>query len=393
MATTSRVGRLRPAATTPDADDAPGTVGTGIGGTAGVGGAAGATRPAGPAGPVGPVATVRHWRRRARLRATAVCLILVGAVFVAACAATLVGSYDDLSLPQVALGAIGVGDDMTVYVVRQLRIPRSAVAFVVGAAFGIAGAAFQSLARNPLASPDIVGISTGASLGAVLVIVTVGTGAVLVPVAAFCGAIAASALIVMLSLRTHLAPLRLILVGIGIQAVLSSIIGVLLTRQNQDVLEQANRWLIGSINARGWVHAGVMLLALVLFGGPLLALTKPLRQLQLGESVAQSTGLSPRSPQIAAVVLGCALTAAAVSVAGPISLIAFLGPPIARSLIGSPGPALLSSAVVSGAILVSADLVARFGIGDLHFPVGVLTGLLGAPVLLWVLLRQGRRRG
>ncbi|MBM9463791.1 iron ABC transporter permease [Aeromicrobium sp. YIM 150415] len=330
--------------------------------------------------------SVRSWRRARsrRERSVGATLILLSLLLV--CLASVRGSYD-LNVAEVALGAVGIGDPMTVYVVQQLRLPRSAVAFGVGMAFGVSGAVFQSLARNALASPDIIGISTGASFGAVLVIATIGSSAVLVPAAAFGGALVTAAFVTAFSLRSSVSPMRLILVGIGLQATLGAVIGVVLARLDPGRIEQSLRWLSGSISGRGWLHVAGIAGLLLLLAVPLHVGTRPLGVLQLGDQVARSAGVGTRSWQITLIVLACVLCAGGVSVAGPVLLIAFLGPPIARRLIGSPGPALAMSGIVSGTVMVASDLIAREGIGHLSLPVGIVTGLLGAPVLLWVLLR------
>lgn len=330
---------------------------------------------------------VRSTRRRGRRRTSTVCAGLLAVCLLAAAASCLGGSYP-VPWHQVGPALLGLGDPTTVYVVQELRVPRSAVAIVVGFAFGVSGAVFQSLARNPIASPDVIGIGAGASLGAVLAIAGIGSRTALVPLAALAGALLTGTVILLLAARSTFSPMRLVLVGLGMQAILSAAITLLIARLDRTELEQANRWLSGSLNALGWVHVVVVAVGVLLLAPVLLAGSQPLRVLQLGESVARSAGVATRRWQLALVLAGCALCAVAVSVAGPITLIGFLGPPIARWLCRSPGPVLLASGLTSAAVLAVADLVARFGLGSLDLPVGVLTGALGAPVLLLVLLRH-----
>lgn len=301
--------------------------------------------------------------------------------------------------PQALLQGLFEGDGAAGLTVRVLRGPRVVTALGCGAAFGVSGAIFQSLFRNPLASPDVMGFNAGAGL-AILASISVGA-ALPMPLVAAAGGGASALFVALLSRRPGHASydvegtpaLTLVLVGIGVGFTASAIGAFLITRMSPPVAAEAQRWLAGSLSARNWTHAG----QIALLGG-LLAFCvslqlRNLRLLELGADLATGLGLRVARARFWLAASAVGLAACAVAVAGPVAFVALMAPPIgARILAASdPGVRLFAAALVGAIIVVLADLVARASIAGLQLPIGVMTGILGAPYLLWLLSREMKK--
>ncbi|GAB3365079.1 FecCD family ABC transporter permease [Modestobacter lapidis] len=340
---------------------------------------------------VGPFSGV--YRPRRLVVPLAVLVMLVGA------AALSLGRGDfPISVPDVLGVLLGAGEDTQRFIVLELRAPRIVVAVLVGLALGLSGALIQTFARNPLASPDILGVTQGAAIGAVAVIVLGGTtttaggllGGIGVPAAALAGGLVASFLVFGLAWRQGLDGYRLVLIGIGLSAMAMAVVQYMLTRSAIWDAAAANVWITGSLNGRGWDQAQPLALALVVLVPLALAMGRVLGVLQFGDETARSLGVRVPLAQGAVVVVGVALAAFAVSAAGPIQFVALVVPQIAVRLAGGSRPPLIASGLLGALLLVTSDLVARTVLPE-TFPVGVLTAVVGAPYLLWLLVR-GRRR-
>jgi iron complex transport system permease protein len=335
------------------------------------------------ASPAGLAAVAR--RRQERARRTAAAIVLLGGVLVALVVASL--AIGELRVPpgEVLATLSGGGHPADRLVVLELRLPRVVTGILVGVAFGVSGAVFQTLVRNPLATPDVVGVTAGAGTGAVAVIV-LGGGAAAVAGGSLAGGAAATAAVYLLT-RHGLSSHRLVLVGIGVSAALTSVTSYLLTRAEIFDTQRAFVWLTGSLNGRAWDHAllvGVTLVAVL----PLLsALHRPLAALGLGEPIARNLGVPVDRARVALLVLGVVLASVATAAAGPVAFVAFVSAPLGSRLARSAGPALLPAALAGAVVVVAADLAARTAFGPHELPVGVLTGALGAPVLIAVLAR------
>ncbi|WP_416377468.1 FecCD family ABC transporter permease [Arthrobacter sp. JZ12] len=275
------------------------------------------------------------------------------------------------------------------FIVMENRIPRVLIGAMIGAAFGVAGAIFQTMLRNPLASPDIIGISYGASASAVLAIVLFGASGLPLAGWAMVGALVIALAIYAISKRGGVAGYRLILVGIGFSAVLQSIVSFLLTRADINLASEALVWLNGSLNQSNWERLTVLALALAVLVPVVVVLSRPLRGLELGDDAAAGLGVSVERSRLALVVTGVLLAAVATAAAGPVSFIAFLSGPIARRFLGGHRP-LLTAALVGAVIVLGADFVGANLIPGVSLPVGVITGVLGAPFLLWLLATSNR---
>lgn len=339
---------------------------------------------------IGPVSAVLRWRQVLVPLVTLVVLVLVSAVSIGR------GDYP-IGIPDVLRTLLGLSEGPQEFVVLQLRAPRVIVGLLVGLALGVAGALFQTFARNPLASPDTLGITMGASVGAVAAIVLTGTsstGAVLggfgVPIAALIGGLVTGLLLFVLAWRAGVDGYRLVLVGIALWSVGSALVDWLLTNAQIYDAAAAYVWVTGSLNARTWDQAVPLALALAVLVPLSLATGRALRVLQLGDDTARGLGLRLPLAQTAVVLLAVALTAAAVSAAGPITFVALVVPQIAVRLAGGSRPPLLASGLLGAVLVVGADLVARTVLPE-ALPVGILTAVIGAPYLLWLLVR-GRRR-
>jgi iron complex transport system permease protein len=344
------------------------------------------------------VRVVRLGPASGRVDARAVAVCVVGIALLVFVSALSIGTGDfKIGVPDVLRVIAGGGDPAHQFIVNELRLPRVAVGLLVGLALGAAGAMTQTLARNPLASPDILGVTDGAAVGAVAVIVLGGTtgalatglSAVGVTAAAFVGALAATVAVYLLAWRGGVDGTRLVLVGIGVGAILSALVSWMLTRARIWDAQAAAVWLTGSINGRGWEQAEPLFWALVVLLPLALAAGRTLRVMQLGDDSAQSLGVRLQRAQLAVLVIAVALTAFAVSAAGPIEFVAFVVPQIALRLAGASRPPILASAIYGALLVVSADLVARVVL-PVELPVGIVTSAVGAPYLIWILVKRNR---
>jgi iron complex transport system permease protein len=338
---------------------------------------------------LGPVSGAVRWR--------ALAVPLVAAVLLVLLAAVSLGRGDfPIGLVDVLRTLVGLGEGAQNFIVLELRAPRIVVGLLVGLALGVAGALFQTFARNPLASPDTLGITMGASVGAVgAIVLTAGggiggsLGGLGIPLAALFGALATGLLLFLLAWRAGIDGYRLVLVGIALWSVGAALVDWLLT--NAEIYDAASAyvWITGSLNARTWDHALPLAVTLALLLPLALALSRTLRVLQFGDDTARGLGVRLQPAQAATVLVAVCCVAFAVSAAGPITFVALVVPQIAVRLTGGSRPPLLASGLLGAVLVVGADLVTRTVLPQ-ALPVGILTAVLGAPYLLWLLVR-GRR--
>jgi iron complex transport system permease protein len=329
-------------------------------------------------------------RIRRRPVAVSLVLALVAAVLFGVALAT--GDFP-IAPADVLASLTGQGDAGTDFIVLDLRLPRASCALLVGVALGISGAVFQSLTRNPLGSPDIVGFEQGASVGALVVItILAGSGAAVSAGALGGGALTALAVYGLAFRRGGTSGYRLILVGIAIGFMMLSITDYLLARARIEEAQEATRWLLGSLNARGWSDVTSLAVALAL----LLPLTIPagrtLRVLELGDDAAYALGVRVERARLALVGLAVALVSVSVVAVGPVGFVALTAPQIARRLARTAEPPLLCSALTGAVIVLGADLAAQHVVPGRELPVGVMTAAIGGSYLAW-LLTTGWRAG
>lgn len=274
-----------------------------------------------------------------------------------------------------------------VFTIRTLRFPRMLTAILCGMAFGLSGNTFQQLLGNPLASPDIIGVTSGASVAAVFGILILKLDYGIVAVMAVFSGLLVSALIYFLSHKNGFSNTRLILTGIGMQAFLNSIISWMLLKASEYDVASALRWLSGSLN--GVKMDTVPALAAVVFtaGLGILLLSRHLLILQLGEAHAVTLGIPVSITRLLLILLALVLTAFAASVTGPIASVAFLSGPIAARISGRGRSSMLAASLTGSILILISDLVGQFTLPPPRYPVGVITGILGAPYLLFLLLR------
>ncbi|WP_417671830.1 FecCD family ABC transporter permease [Roseibium sp.] len=312
----------------------------------------------------------------------AVCLILAGA-------ALNFGSYP-VGVSDLAAALTGTLDRIDTLILLDVRLAHLAAALFAGLALGSAGAIFQALLRNPLATPDIIGFTAGASCGAVAIITLTGATAWMLGGAIAGGMLAALATFA-LSIKDGLSIHRLVLVGIGVSFTLGAVTDFLLTRTDIMSAGDASKWLAGSIDARSWselaLPAGAITALLVLA----LWLQYPLNRMQLGDDLAIGLGIPVATIRILISIVGIALTALAVSIAGPLPFVAFIAGPIAKRIIGTSSAAIFSAGLVGAVLTIGSDLAARNALGFVQLPTGVFTALVGAPYFLALLFFQSKR--
>ncbi|KTR39457.1 iron ABC transporter [Curtobacterium oceanosedimentum] len=317
-------------------------------------------------------------------------LVVLGAVLVLLVALVLVGlgvGEIPLTPVQVAGALVGHGDTVSDFVIGQLRGPRVAGALFVGAALGAAGGIVQSVVRNPIASPDVIGITSGASASGLTAIVLFGASGGVLFGSVVVGAVLVSVVIAALSWRRGITGNRVVLVGIGVAAICLSITGWMLTAGTVQQAGTALLWLSGSLNAVDRTLVGILAVAVVVLLAAALAQSRRLTVLALGDEVAAALGLRPDRAKVLLLLTAVGLTAGAVATAGPVAFVALMAAPIARRLVGNGRVALGVVAAVGAVVTLASDLVAQFAIPGNALPVGVVTGVVGAPYLLWLLAR------
>jgi iron complex transport system permease protein len=262
---------------------------------------------------------------------------------------------------------------------------------LVGLGLGAAGALFQSVLRNPLASPDVIGVTQGASVGAVVAVLLLGTTGALLPALALAGGVAVGALLYVVSWRAGLSGQRFVLSGIGVAYLAVSFTGYVFTRAQVRDAQVALQWLSGNLAQASWQAVGQLALALAVLL-PLTAAVGPrLEVLLLGDDGSRALGLRTEQVRLAVVALGVLLASFATAAAGPVAFVALVAAPVARRLRRDGTAALLTSALVGAVLVVAADLVAQHVLRlDQPVPVGIVTGVLGGPYLIWLLATQRR---
>ncbi|MFG3717774.1 FecCD family ABC transporter permease [Streptomyces massasporeus] len=324
-----------------------------------------------------------------------VTLLLAAAAFLVFCVSIAVGDFP-IGLPQVIATLFGRGEQVDQFIIMDLRMPRALAGLVVGVALGVSGAITQSIARNPLASPDVLGITSGASAVAVfLVTVSGGTAAAIVnsvglSAAALAGGLGTGLLVYFLAWRRGVDGFRLILIGISVSAVMEAITTWLLVTADIRDVARAQAWLVGSLEDRSWGEVWTALwcgLALLLVVS---CVAFQFRPMHFGDEVA--AGLGVRYTRVRAVLLLCAvlLAGVAVSAAGPVPFVALVAPQVAMRLARCPTPPMVASGLVGALLLIGSDLVARTAL-PVSLPVGVVTAAIGGPFLVYLLVRANLR--
>ncbi|GAA1508482.1 iron chelate uptake ABC transporter family permease subunit [Nocardioides humi] len=319
-----------------------------------------------------------------------VCLTLVVLALVAGVAAVLVGEVQ-MSMSRLWVTIHGDGNTLEQYLVFDSRLPRVVGAVVVGAALGLSGSIFQTVSRNPLGSPDVIGFETGASTGGLIALLVLGTGFAGASVGAVTGGVATAIVVYCLALTNGVDGLRLVLIGVGTGMLLLSVNSMLIVKANIYDAQSAGGWLVGTLAGAGWDELKWLALGIAVLGAAALGLSRALLLSELSDESAAGLGQRTGRVRLAAIVVGVLLSSLAVAAAGPIVFVALTAPQIARRLTGASGPNLLASALTGSLLLVLSDHAARELFQPRQVPVGVVTGFLGGIFLAWLLTREWRK--
>ncbi|MEZ5087882.1 MAG: iron chelate uptake ABC transporter family permease subunit [Tessaracoccus sp.] len=330
--------------------------------------------------------------RRGRGRRRRIIMVFLAAAIVTLFVVSLMVGNTFYPLGDVWKVILGEHVDGASFTVGRLRLPRAVLAVVAGLSFGLGGVTFQTMLRNPLASPDIIGISSGASAAAAFAIIVLGLSGTGVSVFAIAAGLGVAIAVYLLSFRSGVAGTRLILIGIGIAAMLDSLTSYFLSKAPQWELQEAMRWLMGSLNGARWETNLPAIVALVVFAPVLLGQARNLSALRLGDDTAAALGVRTERTRIILIVSAVGLIAFATAAAGPIAFVAFLSGPIAARIIGPHGSPLVPAALVGALLVLLADLLGQYAFGS-RYPVGVVTGALGAPYLVYLIIRTNRTGG
>lgn len=324
-----------------------------------------------------------------------VTLLLAAAGFLVFCLSISVGDFP-IGLSRVIATLLGRGEQIDEFVVMDLRMPRALAGLVVGVALGVSGAITQSVARNPLASPDVLGITGGASMVAVLLVtVSGGTAAAVVSAvglsaAALAGGLGAGLLVYFLAWRRGIDGFRLILIGLSVSAMTEAVTTWLLVSADIRDVARAQAWLVGSLDDRSWDEVRLALWCSLALMAVVACVAFQFKPMHLGDEVA--AGLGVRYTRVRAVLLLCAvlLAAVAVSAAGPVPFVALVAPQVAMRLARCPTPPMVASGLTGALLLTGSDLVARSAL-PIGLPVGVVTAAIGGPFLVYLLVRANLR--
>lgn len=340
----------------------------------------------------GRVAELRGIRRREMRRPILGLSGLALALLAAMAVRVLLGSYT-VTIPDFL--TLVTGGEVPVrgarFIVMEDKLPRAVLGALAGIAFGCAGAIFQLLLRNPLASPDIIGISNGASLGAVLSMVYWGASGFSVSLFAIVFALAAAVVTMLLASGQGNVGNRFILMGIGVAALCNAAVTYLLERMSMGQASSATVWMVGSLGIANWDRIGILLIALLVLFPFILWGINHLKTSAVGDDLAHGLGVPVAFIRWYYIGLGVLLAAVATAATGPIAFVAFVAGPIARRIIGG-RHTILGASLVGATIVVLADFVAANLFPSISFPVGILTGAMGAPLLIWLLV-QNQKEG
>ena len=332
---------------------------------------------------------IKHAYYKRRARAIIANVSLIGIVL-CICIMMLLYGNTNYSLDVVIRVLRGENIQGATFAIATLRLPRMLSGLLVGIAFGIAGNTFQTMLRNSLASPDIIGVTSGSSVAAVFCILVLGLSGPAVSIISVISGLLVSMLIYLLSKDISFSGSRLILIGIGIQAMLQAAISFLLLKASQYDVPGAMRWLSGSLNGMTMKGIPTLFIVVMVFGIISLLFTKYLQVLELGDEFATTLGIRLNLVRIILILSAVFLIAFATSTTGPIAFVAFLAGPIASKIVGRGSSNVLASGLVGALLVLSSDMIGQY-VFSTRFPVGVITGILGAPYMLFLLICINRR--
>ncbi|MYU02646.1 iron chelate uptake ABC transporter family permease subunit [Streptomyces sp. SID8366] len=323
-------------------------------------------------------------------RTVVVCLLLAAACLTTGVIGLTTGTYR-VPLPDVLACLLGHGSGAESFIVVGLRLPRLVCALLAGGALGMSGAVFQSMSRNPLGSPDVIGFTSGAASGAVVQIVLFHGGPYATAVASIGGGLATALLVGLVAAgRGPAVGHRIVLIGIGVSAMLTSLTAYLLTRASLYEAQDAQIWLIGSLNSASWSVVTPLAAALAVLVPVTVVASRALHWLELGEDTARGLGVPVGRARILLAVAATALAAATTAAVGPITFVALAAPHLCRRLVRSPGAPVVPAGFMGALLLTASDFAAQRVLPGTELPVGALTGVLGGLYLCRVLVTRRR---
>ncbi|GGC23767.1 iron-enterobactin transporter permease [Brevibacterium sediminis] len=306
-------------------------------------------------------------------------------------AGLMLGKFS-LTPTEVFQGLFGAAEKRIVNtVVGEWRAPRIIAGIVLGAGLGVSGAVFQSLTRNPLGSPDIIGFSTGAYTGGIVTIIVFGTSFVSTAAGAIIGGLLTAVVVYLLTWKGGVQGFRLIIVGIALTAMLNAFNTWLIMRADLELAMAAATWGAGTLNGMGWSTIAPAAVATIVLGLACGLFSRDLGTLELGDDTAKALGVRNEPIRAVLIVIAVALVAVVTAAAGPIAFVALAAPQIGRRIARAQGTSLLTSAAVGALLLVAADLIAQHAFGDIQLPVGVITVSIGGIYLIWLLIQEARK--
>lgn len=276
------------------------------------------------------------------------------------------------------------------FAVNTIRLPRMLAGLFAGFAFGLAGNTFQTMLRNPLANPNVIGITSGSSAAAVFCIIILHASGAVISIASVVAGLATTILIYLLSRGKSFSVGRLILIGIGLQAMLDAMVSYLLLVGAQQDIPAALRWLAGSLNGAQMDELPPLMITVLICAPIIILLGKHLSILELGEQSATSLGINTDMTRIILILSSVCMIALATATTGPIAFVAFLSGPIAKRLVGVGFSNVIPAGLVGVNLVLAGDLIGQFAF-EYRYPVGIITGILGAPYLIYLLIRMNQK--
>ena len=327
-----------------------------------------------------------------RKKKTIFITILLLIITIILCFNMLIIGKEKYSIETVIRVLIGQEIEGANFAISVIRLPRMLAGLLVGICLAIAGNTFQTILRNSLASPDVIGISTSSSAAAVFCILVLNYSGVIVSIISTIFGILISILIYMLSKGNVFSNNRLILIGIGVQTMLNALISYIMVNANEYDVPEALRWLSGSLNGIQMKSIPSLLIITIIFTFIILILEKHLKIMELGEDLSITLGVNTNLVRIILIISSVFIIAFSTSVTGPIAFISFLSGPIAKKLVGTGSKNLFISGLIGAILVLSSDLIGQFALNT-RYPVGVITGILGAPYLLVLLIKLNKKGG
>lgn len=302
--------------------------------------------------------------------------------------------FGDTSYTLQTLGAVLLGENVqgASFAILTLRMPRMLIGLFVGFALGVAGTTFQRLLHNPLASPDIIGVSVGSSAAAVFCILILQMSGAIVSIISIVFGLFIAAIIYLCAQKNSFSGSRMILIGLGMQAMMNAVISYVLLKANQQDVATAFRWLSGSLTGMQMNQVAMLAMVVISCTIVLCYLERYLKVMELGEEISITLGVKTNLIRGIHILCAVILVAFSTSICGPIAFVAFLAGPIAKQFVGAEYSRTMIAGMVGAILVISGDFIGQYAFST-RFPVGVICGVLGAPYLLLLLIRMNKSGG